>query len=97
MLAGNEEKFMANSTYVYQRGDRKGVFKVHKNMRDVFPIFYSIQKWKSYIKNADFYLLHCKHFGCCTAALKCSANHYPIREAWQLFSMLNKVSILHRC
>ena len=56
VVTGNEEKFMANSTYVYQRGDRKGVFKVHKNMRDVFPIFYSIQKWKSYIKNADFYI-----------------------------------------
>jgi hypothetical protein len=55
-LTGNEEEFLSNSTYVYQRGDRKGEFKVHKNFRDVFPIVYSIQKWKSYIKNADFYI-----------------------------------------
>ena len=47
---------LSNSSYVYQRGDRKGEFKVHKNFRDVFPIVYSIQKWKSYIKNADFYI-----------------------------------------
>tara|TARA_R110002074_G_scaffold128694_1_gene269321 strand:- start:575 stop:6346 length:5772 start_codon:yes stop_codon:yes gene_type:complete len=55
-VTGNEEEFLSNSSYVYQRGDRKGEFKVHKNFRDVFPIVYSIQKWKSYIKNADFYI-----------------------------------------
>jgi len=55
-VSGNEEKFLANSDYVYQRGDRKGEFKVWKNFKDVFPIVYSIQKWNSYLENDDFYI-----------------------------------------
>jgi hypothetical protein len=53
---GNEEAFYANSNYVYQRGKRKGELKVYKNIKDVFPLLYSIQKWDSYLKNSDFYI-----------------------------------------
>ena len=55
-VTGNEEAFYANSNYVYQRGNRKGELKLYKNFKDVFPIVYSIQKWDSYLKNADFYI-----------------------------------------
>lgn len=55
-VTGNEEAFYANSNYVYQRGKRKGELKLYKNFKDVFPIVYSIQKWDSYLKNADFYI-----------------------------------------
>ena len=53
---GNEEAFYANSNYVYQRGKRKVELKVYKNIKDVFPLLYSIQKWDSYLKNSDFYI-----------------------------------------
>ena len=51
-----KDGFYGNSSYVYQRGQRKGELKLYKNFKDVFPLVYSIQKWESYLKNSDFYI-----------------------------------------
>jgi hypothetical protein len=51
-----KEGFQANSSYVYQNGDRAGKLKIYKNFADVVPIVYSIQKWDSYLINDDFYI-----------------------------------------
>ena len=55
-VTGKEEAFYANSNYVYQKGEKKDELKVYKNIKDVFPILYSVQKWDSYLKNSDFYI-----------------------------------------
>jgi hypothetical protein len=55
MIQG-KEGFEANSSYVYQNGDKAGSLKIYKNFADVVPIVYSIQKWDSYLINDDFYI-----------------------------------------
>ena len=52
----SEEEFMANSEYVYQRGNRKGQLKLTKNWGDALPIWYSINKWISFDNLQNFYI-----------------------------------------
>jgi hypothetical protein len=55
-LFSEEEDFMKNSEYVYQRGARKGQLKVWKNWSDAVPIAYSINKWISFEDIRNFYI-----------------------------------------
>ena len=51
----DDEKFM-ESKYVYQRGNRKDKLKLGKEWGDALPIFYTINRWKSYENNRDFFI-----------------------------------------
>ena len=52
----SDKEFKANSEYVYQNKPRKGELKLAKNWKDVVPIWYTFQKWDSYLKNSDFFI-----------------------------------------
>jgi|TARA_R110000796_G_scaffold103231_4_gene212394 hypothetical protein len=52
----SDKEFRENSAYVYQTKPRKGELKLAKNWKDVIPIWYSIQKWDSYLKMSDFFI-----------------------------------------
>ena len=53
-LTSTKEEFYANSTYVYQRGRRKGELKLWKEWKDAIPILYSIQKWDNLIEEQQY-------------------------------------------
>ena len=56
MLWQSEEDFLNNSTFVYQNNPRKGQYKVGKALKDVVPIWRTIQKWDNAIKKQDFFI-----------------------------------------
>ena len=55
-VKGDTVKFNTNSTYVYQRGARKGEWKVKKNWYDALPILYTIERFKSYDTVRNFWV-----------------------------------------
>jgi hypothetical protein len=56
MIWQSEEDFLNNSTFVYQNNPRKGQYKVGKALKDVVPIWRTIQKWDNAIKKQDFFI-----------------------------------------
>tara|TARA_Y100000356_G_scaffold125314_1_gene122124 strand:- start:396 stop:6152 length:5757 start_codon:yes stop_codon:yes gene_type:complete len=52
-LIKDEDEFYLDTRVVYQRGDKKGSLKLNKELRDVAPGLYALNRWLSYdtIKN----------------------------------------------
>ena len=44
------------SKFIYKRGNRKGQIKLGKEWGDALPIFYTMNRWKSYLNVTDFYI-----------------------------------------
>jgi len=55
-LVLGKEKFYANSDYVYQNNPKKGQLKLYKSLKDITPIWRTIQKWDNAIKRQDFFI-----------------------------------------
>jgi len=55
-LASSEEDFINNKDYVYQRGIRKGQYKLYKNWADVVPGLYTAKKWQDYDTLQNFFI-----------------------------------------
>ena len=51
-----DDEAFAETSYVYQRGDRKGTMKLGKEWGDALPILYTINRWKGYERITDFYI-----------------------------------------
>ena len=52
----SEEDFYANKNVVYQRGTRAGEWKLGKEWGDSTPFLLTINKWKNFIQQNDFYI-----------------------------------------
>ena len=55
-LGSTEEEFLNNKDYVYQRGTRKGQYKLYKNWADIVPILYTIKKWQDFDQMSNFFI-----------------------------------------
>lgn len=51
-----DDESFRNSKFIYKRGDRKGEIKLGKEWGDAMPIFYMMNRWKSYLNVTDFYI-----------------------------------------
>ena len=54
LITQSQSEFYANSTYVYQRGRKKGELKLWKEWKDAIPILYTIQKWDNLIEEQQY-------------------------------------------
>jgi hypothetical protein len=53
-MTKSKEDFYADSEYFYQNKPRKGKLKLAKELKDVIPIWYTIQKWDNLIKEQEY-------------------------------------------
>ena len=54
LISQSQSEFYANSSYVYQRGYKKGTLKLWKEWKDAIPILYTIQKWNNLIDEQKY-------------------------------------------
>ena len=54
LISQSQSEFYANSSYVYQRGYKKGTLKLWKEWKDAIPILYTIQKWNNLIDEQEY-------------------------------------------
>ena len=54
LMTQSQSEFYKNSTYVYQRGRKKGELKLWKEWKDAIPILYTIQKWDNLIEEQQY-------------------------------------------
>jgi transcription termination factor NusB len=52
----NDEDFLSNKDYYYQRGPMKGRSKLSKNWGDAVPLWYTWNKWMGFDVKKDYYI-----------------------------------------
>jgi hypothetical protein len=55
-LIEDEDQFYLDTRVTYQKGDRKGKLKVWKEIRDMAPGFYAMNRWYSYDTIRNFHV-----------------------------------------
>lgn len=55
-LTLSDKEFYADPDYTYQRGDKKGDYKMAKEWQDFLPFLYTIKRWNNFTEEREFYV-----------------------------------------